>query len=64
MNETTASISGKEIGRALIAQYYPELLPPSTEKETPGEIIQAEEMGKPPVFNFQKEMHLTRVIVE
>lgn len=64
MNETTASISGKEIGRALIAQYYPELLPPSTEKETPEEIIQAEEMGKPPVFNFQKEMHLTRVIVD
>lgn len=64
MNETTASISGKEIGRALIARYYPELLPPSVEQETPEEIIRAEEMGKPPVFNFQKEMHLTRVIVD
>ena len=30
MNETTASIAGKEIGRALIERYYPELLPPPT----------------------------------
>jgi hypothetical protein len=28
MNETAASIAGKEIGHALIAQYYPEHMPP------------------------------------
>jgi len=28
MNETAASIAGKEIGRAVIERYYPELIPP------------------------------------
>ncbi len=35
MNETTASIAGKEIGRALIEQYYPELLPPPPQPTAP-----------------------------
>ncbi len=63
MNETTASIAGKEIGKALIARYYPELVPPpAVEEETPPS--QPEEAEEPPVFNFQREMHLTRVIVD
>ena len=28
MNETVASIAGKELGRAVVARYYPEFLPP------------------------------------
>src|SRR4030065_1848839 len=28
MNETVASIAGKELGRAVVEQYYPEVLPP------------------------------------
>jgi hypothetical protein len=63
MNETTASISGKEIGKALIAQFYAELLPPETVEE-PMTPSQPEETGEPAVFNFQREMHLTRVIVD
>ncbi len=63
MNETTASIAGKEIGRALIARYYAELLPPPS-VEAPAPPTQAEETEEPPAFNFQREMHLTRVIVD
>jgi len=59
INETTASIAGKEIGREVLERYYPELVPPPpatpapepTEKEKPTE----------PVFDFNKEMHTTRV---
>lgn len=61
MNETAASIAGKEIGRAVIERYYPELLPPlpqekTLQKEPPSE--------KPPAFDFRQEMHLTRVTVD
>ncbi|MFN3625773.1 MAG: hypothetical protein ACK4TP_17130, partial [Hyphomicrobium sp.] len=28
INETTASLAGKEIARAVLARYYPEFLPP------------------------------------
>jgi hypothetical protein len=63
MNETTASIAGKEIGRVLIARFYPELLPPpAVEAAEPPS--QPEEAEEPPVFDYQREMHLTRVIVD
>lgn len=62
MNETTANISGKEIGRLVIQRYYPELVPP------PAPTDQAEKPGSqpsaPPVFSFVKEMHTTRVTVD
>lgn len=60
MNETTASIAGKEIGRALLERYYPELVPlppppsPASPAPTP----------EPPAFNFNKEMHATRLKVD
>jgi hypothetical protein len=63
MNETTASIAGKEIGRALIARYYPELVPPPPVEEK-AQPSQPEVIEEPPVFDFQREMHLTRVIVD
>jgi len=62
MNETVASIAGKELGRAVVAQYYPEFLPPepqpqaSTEETTPAQT--------PPVFDFGAEMRETRVTVD
>lgn len=62
MNETTASIAGKEIGRALIARFYHELLSPP--EETPVSASHAEETKEAPAFNFQHEMHITRIVVD
>ena len=58
MNETTASIAGKEIGRAVLEMFYPELVPqpePGTKPLEPTE---------PPAFDFRAEMHETRVTVD
>jgi hypothetical protein len=61
MNETTASIAGKEIGRAVVARYYPELLPPPP---TPPQQTTPQEPSTPPVFDFNAEMRETRVTVD
>jgi hypothetical protein len=63
MNETTASIAGKEIGRAVIERYYPELLPPPPQvmQETTEE---PQTTPQPPTFDFRKEMHETRTMVD
>jgi hypothetical protein len=58
MNETTASISGKEIGAAVIAQFYPEFVPPPPQPPAPAS------PSKPPAFNFNAVMHTTRVQVD
>jgi len=61
MNETTANIVGKELGSALITQFYPELVP----KSTPPSISKAPfKQPTPPSFDFNKEMHKTRVEVD
>jgi hypothetical protein len=60
MNETTASIAGKEIGRVVIERFYPELLPPPAPSE-PATAQPEEPEPAQPVFNFVKEMHTTRV---
>ena len=59
INETVASISGKEIGRMVMERYYPGLLPLSepTNEATPSET-------KPPEFEFRAEMRITRVTVD
>lgn len=63
INETTANISGKEIGRAVMLRYYPELAPPEEEpdKEEPAPAPEPED---PERFNFNREMHKTRVQVD
>jgi hypothetical protein len=58
MNETTASISGKEIGAAVIAQFYPEFVP--SPQPPAGTTLP----NKPAEFNFNAEMHTTRVQVD
>jgi hypothetical protein len=63
MNETAASIAGKEIGRALMERYYPELLPPLPPEDPPAPAAPVLP-DEPPAFNFQEEMHLTRVTVD
>jgi len=61
INETVASIVGKEMGRRMIARYYPELLPPEpAPEEAEGEASPSE----PPAFDFNTEMRQTRVQVD
>lgn len=58
MNETTASISGKEIGAAVIARFYPEFVPapqPPSEQASP---------TTPSGFSFNALMHDTRIQVD
>jgi hypothetical protein len=61
MNETTASIAGKEIGRAVLEKYYPEFVPPPPPAESAN---QPETQPEPPAFDFNQEMHETRVAVD
>ena len=68
VNETTASIVGREIGRRGITRYYtdrepmlPELPePPESPPMNPGELVWPDE---PPAdqFDFGREMHVTRL---
>jgi hypothetical protein len=61
INETVASIVGKEIGRQIVERYYPELLP----EEPPPAAGPAEpQPAQPPAFDFRAEMHATRVHVD
>ena len=59
MNETVASIAGKELGRAVVQQYYPAYLPPEAPPTPP--VTGPAQPSSPPVFDFNAEMHLTRV---
>jgi len=63
INETTASIAGVEIGKAVIEKYYPELVPPPPAPQTEGTETENEPQTPPP-FDFRAEMHATRVEVD
>ncbi len=60
-NETVASLVGQEIGREVLARYYPEHVPPP-----PPQFPPAPQIGEPPVpvFDFQFEMRETRERVD
>jgi len=67
MNETTASISGDEVGHFVLQKYYPELLASSSSPN----LIQFNLTQRPssgladtPPFDFRAEMHTTRVKVD
>jgi len=65
MNETAASIAGKEIGQAVIAKYYPELLPPDVEQPAAQEYPAPQEpSNEPPPFDFYDQMRITRLEVD
>ncbi|WP_322793149.1 hypothetical protein [Bellilinea sp.] len=61
INETTASIAGKEIGAILIERFYPEKVPPPAAQPPP---TQPEQPQEPPAFDFRAEMRETRVTVD
>jgi len=62
MNETAASIAGKEIGLALLERYYPEFVPPPPTSPSPS--ADDPSPPEPPVFDFQDEMRETRLKVD
>ena len=61
INETTASIVGKEVGREVLVRYYPDLVPPPPPPTSPP---QSQGPTEPPAFDFRAEMHKTRVEVD
>jgi hypothetical protein len=63
MNETAASIAGKELGRRVLEAYYPELLPPETPAQ-PEDTAPPPTPVEPPAFDFYKEMRETRVTAD
>jgi hypothetical protein len=67
MNETAASIAGSEISELVLKRFYPDTLPPPVEASTPAAsqgTAAAPPQNAPPVFNYRKEMHATRVHVD
>lgn len=64
MNETTASIVGKEIGQAVVAEYYPELLPKPEPTAQPEQTPPPAETPEAPRFDFRAEMHETRITAD
>lgn len=69
INETAASIGGREIGRLTLERFYPELAPPPPPKPKsrpePAAKTQATPTPTPtPVFDFNREMRKTRIRVD
>lgn len=61
INETTASIAGRELGLALLERYYPEFVPePQEDFSRTSQSIPED----PFAFNFRKEMRITRLRVD
>ncbi len=60
MNETTANLVGKEIGRKVIELYYPERIPAATSAAP----VEPAPQAIPPAFDFRVEMRVTRVYVD
>jgi hypothetical protein len=56
MNETTAQLMGQALGRLLVERYYPDLVRDATAR--------AAALKRPLSFDFQAEMHATRVHVD
>lgn len=71
MNETTAAITGGEIGKLVLERFYPELVPPADGSAgNPWELVSFPadhpdpgSLPRPP-FDFRSEMHTTRVTVD
>jgi hypothetical protein len=67
MNETAASLWGREVGRRVLEKHYPELAPPPEPVEnSPAETADQEipPPQEPPGFDFREQMRLTRLQVD
>jgi hypothetical protein len=74
INETTANIAGKELGRAVLDRYYPDIAatlppldppaPPVMEEPEPQQPDTTPVPEDPAVFNFNREMRTTRLQVD
>jgi len=62
INETVANLAEKEIGSAMINAFYPEFVPQPPPPQS--EDIEAADAQDPPQFDFQAEMHITRIAVD
>ncbi len=62
INETVAGIVGREIGREVLARYYPEFLPDPPPEPEPATAIGP--TPEPPAFDFRAEMRETRLTVD
>ena len=62
INETTASLAGKELGRLILEKYYPQFLPQEP-KNGPNDSdnTEIEIPSEPEAFDFRVEMRETRV---
>lgn len=63
INETVATIVGQEVGRKVVARYYPDHLPPEPDPDPP-EPAPEEPPAEPPPFDFRMEMRETRIRVD
>lgn len=64
MNETAATIAGKEIGQAVLAKYYPQYLPPPPSAPSAQAVPERQTPAEPPPFDFRAEMHETRLTAD
>lgn len=67
MNETVASLAGKELGAIIIERYYPEFAPeptPPVEESIEGDELVVEPETEQPLFDFRAEMRETRLTVD
>ena len=74
INETTANIAGKELGRAVLDHYYPDIAeqlppmpppaPPVIEVPLPEVVAPVPQPDDPNEFRYNREMHETRLRVD
>ncbi|HET6821409.1 MAG TPA: hypothetical protein VFH34_02110, partial [Anaerolineales bacterium] len=69
MNETTASITGNEVGTYVLQKHYPELLPAASKPDFSfasfsESLLPSNAQDDPPPFDFRAEMHETRVTAD
>jgi hypothetical protein len=62
INETTASLAGKELGRLILEKYYPQFVPPEPKNQPSDPDDSAiDPPSEPEAFDFRTEMRETRV---